>query len=87
MNKTKGILITLFSAFIFGFIPFFAKTAYANGFNPFTFSLYRSLFACVEIYIFIKIKNINYRITKKQMKILLIVPLEVEDILYFFLKK
>jgi len=70
MSKNQGILITVFSAFIFGFIPFFAKTAYANGFNPFTFSLYRSLFACIEIFIFIKIKNIDYKITKKQTKIL-----------------
>ncbi|MFO7814328.1 MAG: DMT family transporter [Halanaerobiales bacterium] len=66
MNKTKGILLTIFATMSFGFLPFFAKTAYANGFNPYSFSLYRSLFAAVALFIFIKLYKIDYKATKAQ---------------------
>ncbi len=66
MSRTKGILFTILAASSFGLIPLFAKIAYANGFNPYTFTLYRSLFASIEIFIFIKIKNIKYRVEKEQ---------------------
>jgi len=64
MNRTRGILLTIFSVCSFGSIPLFAKISYVNGFNPFTFSLFRSLFSTMELYIFLKIKNINYSIEK-----------------------
>jgi|AntRauTorckE6833_2_1112554.scaffolds.fasta_scaffold00418_20 drug/metabolite transporter (DMT)-like permease len=66
MNKTKGIIITIFATMSFGLIPLFAKTAYANGFNPYSFSLYRSLFASIALFIFIKIYDIDYKATKAQ---------------------
>jgi len=66
MNRTKGILLTILAASSFGLIPLFAKIAYANGFNPYTFTLFRSLFASVEIFIYIKINNIDYRVEKEQ---------------------
>lgn len=66
MNRTKGILLTAFSACSFGFIPLFAKIAYANGFNPYTFTLFRSLFATIELFILLKIRNINYVLEKNQ---------------------
>ena len=57
MSRVKGILLTIFAASSFGFIPLFAKIAYANGFNPYTFSLFRSLFATIELYIIENKKN------------------------------
>lgn len=66
MNKTKGIILTIFAAMSFGFQGFFAKVAYANGFNPFSFTLYRSLFAAVALFILIKIYNIDIKATKAQ---------------------
>jgi len=66
MNRTKGILLTIFSASSFGFIPLFAKIAYANGFNPYTFTLFRSLFASIGLFIFLKIRKINYTVEKEQ---------------------
>ncbi len=66
MTRNRGILLIILAAFSFGMIPLFAKTAYANGFNPYTFSLFRSLFASIEIYIFIKIKRISYNLEKEQ---------------------
>jgi|SRR6056297_386709 len=66
MNKTKGIILTIFAAMSFGFQAFFAKVAYANGFNPFSFTLYRSLFAAVALFILIKVYNIDIKATKAQ---------------------
>ena len=65
MNQTRGFLLTIFSACSFGFIPLFAKISYANGFNPYTFSLFRSIFATIELYILLKIMKVNYSIDKK----------------------
>jgi drug/metabolite transporter (DMT)-like permease len=66
MSKTKGILLTMLAASSFGFIPLFAVTAYADGFNPYTFSLFRSAFASLEIFIFIKIMKINLKVKTEQ---------------------
>ena len=66
MNREQGILLTIFSATSFGFIPLFAKIAYANGFNPFTFCFFRSLFATIELFILLKIKKIDYTLDKNQ---------------------
>ena len=66
MNRVKGILLTVFAATSLGFIPLFAKIAYANGFNPYTFSLFRSLFATIELFILLKIRKIDYTLEKEQ---------------------
>ncbi len=66
MSKSKGIFLVILSASSFGLIPLFAKTAYANDFNPYTFSLFRSLFASIELYIFLKIKDLDFNIEKQQ---------------------
>lgn len=75
MNKTKGIILTVLAAMSFGFQGFLAKTAYANGFNPFSFTLYRSLFAAVALYIFIKIYGLDIEVSKAQYKTLFKVSL------------
>lgn len=66
MNKTKGIMLIILAAVSFGFQGLLAKIAYANGFNPFSFTLYRSLFAAVALYIFIKTNDIDFKVTKAQ---------------------
>jgi len=66
MNRIKGVLLIILAAFSFGFIPLFAKIAYANGFNPYTFTLFRSLFASIELFILLKIRKINYTLEKEQ---------------------
>jgi len=65
VNRTKGIFLTIFSACSFGFIPLFAKVAYANGFNPFTFSLFRSIFASIALFILLRILKIDYQLKKE----------------------
>ena len=66
MNRIKGVLLIILAASSFGFIPLFAKIAYANGFNPYTFTLFRSLFASIELFILLKIRKINYTLEKEQ---------------------
>jgi len=66
MNRAKGILLTVFAATSFGFIPLFAKIAFANGLNPYTFSLFRSLFASIGLFILLKIRKIDYTLEKEQ---------------------
>jgi drug/metabolite transporter (DMT)-like permease len=66
MNRTKGVLLTILAASSFGFIPLFAKIAYVNGFNPYTFTLFRSIFASIELFILLKIRKIDYTLGKEQ---------------------
>lgn len=66
MSREQGVLLTIFSASSFGFIPLFTKIAYANGFNPYTFCFFRSLFATIELFILLKIRKINYTFDKEQ---------------------
>jgi len=66
MNREKGILLTVFAASIFGFIPLFAKIAFVNGLNAYTFTLFRSLFATIELFTLLKIRKIDYTLEKEQ---------------------
>lgn len=67
MNRTKGVLYAVISALSFGLIPLFAMIAYDDGFNPYTFTLFRSIFATIEIFSLLKLKKINYAVEKKQL--------------------
>jgi len=66
MNREKGILLTVFAASSFGFIPLFAKIAFVNGLNAYTFTLFRSLFATIELFTLLKIRKIDYTLEKEQ---------------------
>jgi len=66
MTKTRGILLIMLAAICFGLIPFFATIAYANGFNPFTVTLFRFGLAAGLLYIYIRIRRINYRVSTGQ---------------------
>lgn len=65
--KAKAVLLTIFAAMSFGCIPLFAKIAYANGFNTFSFVLFRSFFTAVALFFILKIKKTSLRIDKRQM--------------------
>jgi len=71
MNKLKGIFLVIFATVIYGFIPFFAKTAFRNGFDEYTFILGRCIFACLLIFFYMKIKRINFKLTLNEMKSIL----------------
>ena len=63
--KNKGILMTMFSAILFGFMPIFAKIAYLGGINYYSLVFLRSMFALIFISIFILIKKISIKINFK----------------------
>lgn len=66
MTKTRGILLIMLAAVCFGLLPLFATIAYANGFNPITLTLFRFGFSAGLLYTYIRIKGINYRVSKWQ---------------------
>jgi len=66
MTKTRGILLIMLAAVCFGLIPFFATIAYANGFNPLTLTLFRFGLAAGLLYMYIRIRKINYRVSTEQ---------------------
>ncbi|MDO7977048.1 DMT family transporter [Oceanotoga teriensis] len=63
--KNKGILMTMLSAILFGFMPIFAKIAYLGGINYYSLVFLRSMFALIFISIFILIKKISIKINFK----------------------
>ncbi|MFO8192598.1 MAG: DMT family transporter [Bacillota bacterium] len=66
LTKTRGILLIMIAAVCFGLLPLFATIAYANGFNPITLTLFRFGFGAGLLYTYIRIKGINYRVSKWQ---------------------
>lgn len=68
MEKLKGLVYVALAAIIFGCIPFFVKNAIYNGFNEYTFILFRCIFASIILYILIKKKGLDIFLTKKQKK-------------------
>lgn len=67
MDKFKGIFLIIFAAIVFGFIPLFAKTAFDNGFNEYTFVLGRGVFSSVILLIYLIVKNIDLSLTKSEI--------------------
>ncbi len=67
---TGGIVLTILSACCFGLLPLFAKTAYAGGFNPYTFSLFRVIFTAIILFFILKCQKKSLTIEKHQAIIL-----------------
>lgn len=66
-NRTKGNLFVIASAVAFGFMAFFAKTAYAGGGNMFTVLFFRFAFSVIAAFLYIKVKGLSLKITGKQL--------------------
>lgn len=66
--KAKGYFLTILSAIIFGFTPILAKLTYSMGNNGITMAFIRHLFVIPILFIIIKIKKLNYKITFEQLK-------------------
>lgn len=67
MNRIKGIIFVIFAGVVFGFIPFFAKTAFENGFNEITFILGECVFATIFLSIYMKVKKLDLTLNKKDI--------------------
>ena len=67
-SKVKGIGATLLSAIYFGFVPLLMKTVYAGGGNSFTAAFLRFAFSIPVIFVVLKIKGVDLRITREELK-------------------
>lgn len=66
-KRTIGNLFVIASACAFGFMAFFAKTAYAGGGNMFTVLFLRFTFSIIASFIYIKSTGLSLKITKRQL--------------------
>lgn len=73
MSYFVGVIFVVISSIGFGFMPVFAKLAYASGLDSYTLVVFRFVFASCIFYFFIRLKKIPMAITKKQLKTLVIV--------------
>lgn len=74
-NKLKGILYISFSAMSFGFMPIFAKLAYKSGAGTFEVLFLRFTIAVIILLFYLKLKKIDFHVTKYQLSILIILGL------------
>lgn len=72
MNKIKGNLYIILSAFIFGFTPIIGKLSYLEGSNSTMLTFLRSLLCLPFLFGILKIQGISLKITKRQLKELLL---------------
>ncbi|SHI59396.1 Threonine/homoserine efflux transporter RhtA [Dethiosulfatibacter aminovorans DSM 17477] len=65
MNKIRGIFMIIVATAGMGFLPFFSKVGFSNGFNAYTLILFRCMFAAAILVPYMRIKKIDYRIGKE----------------------
>lgn len=65
MKNLRGMLMIIAATVGMGFVPFFAKIGFRNGFNSYTLILFRCLFATAILIPFMKAKKIDYRVDRK----------------------
>ena len=65
MNKIRGIFMIIVATAGMGFLPFFSKVGFNNGFNAYTLVLFRCVFATVILVPYMRIKKIDYRVDKE----------------------
>jgi drug/metabolite transporter (DMT)-like permease len=68
MNKTKGITFGVLAAFIYGFTPILGKLTYLEGSNSMSLTFYRSLLSIPFLYLLLKYKKVDLKITKIEAK-------------------
>lgn len=74
-NNTKGLMMVMSSAVMFGLMPMFAKLSYAEGVNVISLLFYRYFLAFIMLAIFVKGRRKNLSVTKKQFAPLFIASL------------
>ncbi|MCP4114550.1 MAG: DMT family transporter [Desulfobacteraceae bacterium] len=66
-QKTRGLILIVLSAASFGLVPLCAKIAYANGLTPYSFILFRSIFAAGALFALLKRKKTGLAISPPHM--------------------
>lgn len=74
-NKYKGYIAVIISGMIFGCMPLVAKIIFNNGSNPISLVFYRFLFTLPVLYLINKRENISMKVTKKELKLIIIVSI------------
>lgn len=72
-DKVKGIGATLLSAIYFGFVPLLMKTVYAGGGNSFTAAFLRFALSIPVLFVVLKVKGTDLRITREEFRHFLII--------------
>lgn len=67
-TRTKGFLATVVSATFFGFIPLMVKVVCSGRGNTLAAAFYRFALSLPALYIYLKVKKIPMRITKTQLR-------------------
>lgn len=75
MNKTKGFLCVIISAFIFGFTPILCKTTYSGGNNAIMLVFLRNFMSLPIMYAILKYKKISLKINFQEAKKLFILSI------------
>lgn len=73
MSKTKGILLIMMASSIFGLMPLFARIGTSNGLNSITIVMFRSFFASIFLYGYMKKKKIDSKVDRSLLKDLVLV--------------
>lgn len=68
MNKTKGAVFGILAAFIYGFTPILGKLSYLEGSNFMSLTFYRNFLSIPFLFLMLKHKKIDMKITKSEGK-------------------
>jgi drug/metabolite transporter (DMT)-like permease len=75
MNKTKGFLCVIISAFIFGFTPILCKLTYSGGSNAIMLVFLRNSMSLPIMYAILKYKKVSLKINREEFKKLFILSI------------
>lgn len=78
-SLTKGYIAAIVSACSFGFIPLFVLPLFQAGYTPTDILVYRTLFSCIGLAIYMLVKRVSFTITFKDFCLL-----ALGGVLYFF---
>ena len=72
-TRAKGFAAVMVSAVFFGLIPLFVRSVIAGGGNSFSAVFYRFFLSLVPLYIYLKVKKVPLKITKNELKHILLI--------------
>lgn len=68
-QQKKGMALIILSAVLFGFMPLFAKIAYAHGNNAYTLAFHRFFFGSIVMFLIVHfVQKNSLRIKPREMK-------------------
>ena len=74
-NKTLGLIFAILAATIYGCTGILAKVTYSEGCNTMTLTMFRSVFSAPVLFLYLKLRGVSLKVTKKQFKTLMLLGL------------